>query len=179
VKSEWVEIQRSSPSSPSNAWWNGAGALALVKPLPSKAAAGRSGFTRAIRPRLQSPPADDELRFEAMPRAPSAWAGTASPTRHCLTSYFVYLLASRRHGTLYLGITNDLVRRVHQHEARSVPDFTAQYTVDSLVWFETHDDPTNAIAREKAVKIWRRDAKIRLIEEQHPEWRDFYATLTR
>ena len=93
--------------------------------------------------------------------------------------FHVHLLASRRHGTLYLGITNDLLRRVHQHKARSVPGFTAQYAVDRLVWFETHDDPTDAIAREKAIKKWRRDWKIRLIEESNPEWRDLYPALLR
>jgi len=69
----------------------------------------------------------------------------------------VYLLASRRHGTLYLGVTGDLVRRVHQHKSRDVPGFSARYHVDRLVWFGSYDDPVNAIAREKALKRWRRD----------------------
>jgi len=93
--------------------------------------------------------------------------------------FYVYLLASRRHGTLYLGVTNDLVRRVDQHKTGSVPGFTSRHRVDRLVWFETYDDPTEAIAREKAVKKWRRDWKIRLIEEQNPDWRDFYPALVR
>jgi putative endonuclease len=63
--------------------------------------------------------------------------------------YFVYLLASRRHGTLYLGVTNDLVRRIGQHKAKAVPGFTAQYGVDRSVWFEVYDSPTVAITREK------------------------------
>jgi putative endonuclease len=87
--------------------------------------------------------------------------------------YYVYLLGSRRHGTLYLVVTNDLVRRVHQHKVRSMPGFTTQYGVDRLAWFETHGDPADAIAREKAIKKWRRDWKIRLIEESNPEWRGF------
>ena len=92
-------------------------------------------------------------------------------------TYYVYLLASRRHGTLYLGITNNLVRRVHEHRSRTIPGFTARYAVDRLVWFETYNDPANAITREKAIKKWRRDWKIRLVEEQNPDWRDLYATL--
>jgi putative endonuclease len=88
--------------------------------------------------------------------------------------FCVYLLVSRRHGTLYLGVTGDLVRRVHQHKSRDVPGFSARYGVDRLVWFESYDDPAHAIAREKALKKWRRDWKIRLIEELNPDWRDLY-----
>jgi len=86
--------------------------------------------------------------------------------------FYVYLLASRRHGTLYLGITGDLVRRTHEHKSHAVPGSSARYGVDRLVWFETYDDPSDAIAREKALKKWRRDWKIRLIEEQNPDWGD-------
>ncbi len=88
--------------------------------------------------------------------------------------YYVYLLASRRHGTLYLGVTSDLVRRVSEHKTKAVSGFTAKYGVNRLVWFEAHDDPTDAIARERALKKWRRDWKIRLIEEQNPEWYDLF-----
>ena len=93
--------------------------------------------------------------------------------------FYVYLLASRRHGTLYLGVTGDLIRRVHQHKVRTVAGFTARYGIDRLEWFETYDDPMAAISREKELKKWRRDWKIRLIEEQNPEWRDLYATLLK
>lgn len=79
--------------------------------------------------------------------------------------FYVYLLVSRKYGTLYLGMTNDLARRIYQHKTKAVPGFTSTYGIDRPVWFETHDDPTNAIAREKAIKKWRRDWKIRLIEE--------------
>ena len=91
--------------------------------------------------------------------------------------FYVYLLASRRHGTLYLGVTGDLVRRAYEHKSHDVPGFSARYGVDRLVWFETHDNPSDAIAREKALKKWRRDWKMRLIEEQNPEWRDLYPAL--
>ena len=81
-------------------------------------------------------------------------------------SYYVYLLANRKHGTLYLGVTNDIVRRVYEHRTKAVDGFTARYGVDKLVWFEVYDDAISAIAREKELKKWRRDWKIRLIEEQ-------------
>ena len=86
--------------------------------------------------------------------------------------YYVYLTASKKHGTLYLGVTNNLVRRIHEHKTKMVPGFTAQYDVARLVWFESYDDPTNAIAREKDIKKWRRDWKIRLIEQDNLEWQD-------
>jgi putative endonuclease len=93
--------------------------------------------------------------------------------------YYVYLTASGKHGTIYLGVTNNLVRRIHEHKAKVVPGFTSQYNVVRLVWFEVYDDPTNAITREKDIKKWRRDWKIRLIEEENPEWLDLYASITR
>ena len=93
--------------------------------------------------------------------------------------YYVYLTASQKHGTLYLGVTNNLVRRIHEHKTKVVPGFTAQYNVVRLVWFESYDDPTNAITREKDTKKWRRDWKIRLIEEDNPEWLDLHPSITR
>ena len=89
-------------------------------------------------------------------------------------SFYVYPLANRRHGTLYLGVTSDLVRRVYEYRTKAVPGFTANYGVDRLVWFEICPDPVTAITREKALKKWRRDWKIRLIEEQNPGWLDLY-----
>jgi putative endonuclease len=87
---------------------------------------------------------------------------------------FVYLMATRKDGTLYLGVTRDLVRRVYQHKNKTLKGFTSRYDVDRLVWFETYDDPVNAITREKEVKKWRRDWKIQLINESNPDWRDLY-----
>ena len=87
-------------------------------------------------------------------------------------AYYVYLLASKKHGTLYLGVTNDIVRRMYEHRAKAVQGFTKRYGVDKLVWFEIYDDAIAAIAREKELKKWRRDWKIRLIEEQNPGWVD-------
>lgn len=89
-------------------------------------------------------------------------------------AYYVYIPASRKYGTLYIGVTSDLVRRVHEHKTKVVPGFTKRYGVDKLVLFETFDDPTSAIAREKELKKWRRDWKTRLIDEQNPNWDDLY-----
>jgi putative endonuclease len=92
---------------------------------------------------------------------------------------YVYLLASRKDGTLYLGVTKDLIRRVYQHKSKSLSGFTSRYDVRRLVWFEVYDDPTTAIAREKDIKKWRRAWKIRLIEESNPDWRDLYDEITK
>lgn len=91
--------------------------------------------------------------------------------------FFVYILASRKHGTLYIGVTSDLIRRVYEHQQKMVPGFTKRYGVTRLVYFEIYDDAISAITREKELKKWRRDWKIRLIEEANPEWVDLSATL--
>ena len=87
------------------------------------------------------------------------------------------MLASGKHGTLYLGVTSDLIRRVYQHKNKLLGGFTARYGIARLVWFECYDDPTSAITREKEIKKWRRDWKIRLIEETNPDWCDLYYEL--
>jgi putative endonuclease len=89
-------------------------------------------------------------------------------------SYCVYILASRIGGTLYIGVTNDLVRRVFEHKSKLVESFTEKYDVMKLVYFEQFDDPENAIKREKRLKKWNRAWKIRLIEEHNPNWDDLY-----
>ena len=91
----------------------------------------------------------------------------------------MYLLASAKYGTLYLGVTNDLVRRIYEHKSKAVPGFTSRYGVDRLVWFEGYDDPVSAITREKEIKKWRRDWKIALIERDDPDWFDLYDTIAR
>jgi putative endonuclease len=95
---------------------------------------------------------------------------TPMPAMAC----YVYLLASKKHGTPYLGVTNDLVRRIYEHRTKAVDGFTSRYGVDKLVWFEIYDDAITAIAREKELKKWRRDWKVRLIEEENPGWVDLY-----
>jgi putative endonuclease len=93
--------------------------------------------------------------------------------------YYVYLMAKRKHGTLYVGVTNDLIRRGYQHRTNAVKGFTSRYHVHLLVWFEIHDDPLTAIAREKEIKKWRRDWKINLIERTNPAWADLYESIAR
>jgi len=94
-------------------------------------------------------------------------------------AYYVYLLARKRNGTLYVGVTNALVRRVYEHKNKVVRGFSQQYGVDRLVWFETYDDPTNAIVREKDIKKWRRAWKLRLIEQSNPQWVDLYDQISQ
>ncbi|HET7922507.1 MAG TPA: GIY-YIG nuclease family protein [Gammaproteobacteria bacterium] len=86
----------------------------------------------------------------------------------------VYILASQRNGTLYVGVTSNLVKRIWEHRNNAVEGFTNRYGVHTLVWYELHDNMTSAIAREKSLKEWRRDWKLRLIEEHNPEWEDLY-----
>jgi putative endonuclease len=87
-------------------------------------------------------------------------------------NYSVYIMASHRHGTLYVGVTTDLPGRVWQHKTGSVKGFTSRYKVNILVWFEMHTDITEAIRREKQIKKWLRAWKIELIEGDNPSWRD-------
>ena len=89
----------------------------------------------------------------------------------------VYMLASRRNGTLYVGVTSDLVKRIWEHRDDAVEGFTRQYRVHTLVWYEVHESMMSAIAREKAIKQWHRAWKIRLIEKGNPDWRDLYQEL--
>ena len=92
-------------------------------------------------------------------------------------AYHVYMLASRRHGTLYLGVTNNLGRRVWEHRSKAIPGFSATYGVDRLVWYEGYERIDEAIARERSLKKWRRDWKLTLIEGMNPEWEDLYLGL--
>ncbi|QOZ37192.1 GIY-YIG nuclease family protein [Bradyrhizobium sp. CCBAU 53421] len=89
-------------------------------------------------------------------------------------SYYVYILASRTGGTLYIGVTNDLIRRVGEHKLKLIDSFTEKYDVVKLVYFEQFDDPENAIRREKRLKKWPRAWKISLIEKDNPDWIDLY-----
>jgi putative endonuclease len=92
-------------------------------------------------------------------------------------AFYVYLLATRRDGPLYVGITNDLMRRVSEHKNKTFKGFTARYNVDRLVYFETIEQPDAAILREKQLKRWRREWKVQLIEKDNPEWDDLFERL--
>jgi putative endonuclease len=89
----------------------------------------------------------------------------------------VYLLASKRNGTLYVGVTSDLIQRIWQHKNDAVEGFTKRYRVHTLVWYEACGTMEAAITREKAIKEWRRAWKVRLIEEKNPKWEDLYDEL--
>jgi putative endonuclease len=91
-----------------------------------------------------------------------------------LKSYFVYILASKKRGTLYIGVTNDLIRRVYEHKNNLVKGFTSKYNIHMLVYYEQFDNVESAILREKRLKYWHRNWKIRLIEEANPGWKDLY-----
>jgi len=91
--------------------------------------------------------------------------------------YWVYILASKPYGTLYTGFTNNLPGRVYEHKHHLFPGFTSKYGVHILVWYETHSDVYAAIDREKEIKGWNRDWKIRLIENMNPNWEDLYPKL--
>ncbi len=86
----------------------------------------------------------------------------------------VYILASKRNGTLYIGVTSDLVKRGWEHRTNAVDGFTKKYNVHKLVYYEVSDDMISGISREKQLKKWRRAWKLRLIEERNPEWRDLW-----
>ncbi|WP_456756345.1 MULTISPECIES: GIY-YIG nuclease family protein [unclassified Bradyrhizobium] len=89
-------------------------------------------------------------------------------------SYYVYILPSHIGGTLYIGVTNNLTRRVGEHKLKLIKSFTEKYDVVKLVYFEQFDDPDNAIKREKRLKKWNRAWKVRLIEQHNPNWEDLY-----
>ena len=90
---------------------------------------------------------------------------------------YVYILANKKHGTLYVGVTNDLLRRISEHKSKKIEDFTMKYNVDKLVYYEVYDDMYNAISREKQLKAGSRNKKIELIEENNKNWDDLFYNL--
>ena len=88
--------------------------------------------------------------------------------------YFVYILASRKNGTLYTGVTNNLMKRVYEHKHHLLKGFTDKYGVNQLMYYETMEDINTAIHREKCIKRWKREWKLELIERDNPEWNDLY-----
>ncbi|HWU16942.1 MAG TPA: GIY-YIG nuclease family protein [Devosia sp.] len=91
--------------------------------------------------------------------------------------YFVYILASRKYGALYTGVTSDLIARTYIHREDLLPGQSSRYHIHDLVYFEQHEDIAEAILREKRIKKWRRQWKIELIEQANPDWRDLYPDL--
>lgn len=95
-----------------------------------------------------------------------------------MEGYYVYILASKQNGTLYVGFTSDLIRRVYEHKNNFVGGFTRKYSVHRLVYFEACDSREAAISREKQLKEWKRRRKLALVEKFNPEWNDLYEQLT-
>jgi putative endonuclease len=94
-------------------------------------------------------------------------------------SFYVYILASRRNGTLYTGMTDNLVARTWQHRQGIVRGFTKEYGVKTLVWFEQHETRESALLRERQIKKWKRKWKLEMIEKMNPAWHDLYDEITR
>jgi len=92
-------------------------------------------------------------------------------------AYYTYIMASRKGGVLYIGVTSDLVKRVYEHKQGLVEGFTRRYNVKMLVYFEIYEDVNEAILREKRLKTWQRQWKVELIEASNKEWRDLYETI--
>ena len=95
-----------------------------------------------------------------------------------MNQYYVYILASKRNGTLYIGVTNNLLKRVDEHKNKLIDGFTKKYDVHNLVYYEQHNDISCAIIREKQMKKWKRKYKLELIEKSNPDWIDLYKDLT-
>ena len=92
-------------------------------------------------------------------------------------AFYVYIVASRRNGTIYTGMTDDLGKRIWEHKSKAIPGFTAKYGCDQLVWYEVHETRESAFMRERRIKEWRRSWKLELIEAANPTWTDLYETL--
>ncbi|MFA5043794.1 MAG: GIY-YIG nuclease family protein [Kiritimatiellia bacterium] len=95
-----------------------------------------------------------------------------------MKAYYVYIMASKRNGTLYIGVTDSLIRRVYEHKNSLIEGFTKKYKIHNLVFYERFDDVKSAIRYEKRLKKWNRRWKIELIEKSNPDWKDLYCDLT-
>ena len=94
-----------------------------------------------------------------------------------MKQYYVYILASKRYGTLYIGVTSDLKRRVYEHKEKKLDGFTKEYNITNLVWYEATENIESAIKKDKQLKAWQRQWKVELIEKSNLEWRDLYPSL--
>jgi len=103
--------------------------------------------------------------------------GGERESRFSMKLYYIYILASKRNGTLYIGITSNIIKRIWEHKEKLVQGFTRRYNIDRLVYFEQFTDIKDALEREKALKKWNRRWKLNLIEEKNPNWNDLYDDL--
>ena len=95
-----------------------------------------------------------------------------------MKNYYIYIMTNKRNGTLYIGVTNDLIRKVYEHKNYLLDGFTKNYDIKMLVYFEIYDSIETALNREKNIKAWQRSWKVRIIEEQNPHWNDLYNQVT-
>jgi putative endonuclease len=119
------------------------------------------------------------LRLILPPFVPAKAGTHETQTEELAMSFFVYMLASKRNGTLYIGMTDDVIRRTWQHRAGAVPGFTNEHAVKSLVWYEVHETRESAFQRERQMKKWNRAWKIKLIERDSTLWRDLFDDIAR
>ena len=96
-----------------------------------------------------------------------------------MKNVYVYMLCSKRNGTLYTGVTSDLVKRIYEHKNNLVDGFTKKHNVHRLIWYEIHESAESAIIREKRIKKWKRAWKLKLIEQNNPDWADLYESICR
>mgnify|MGYP005847013909 CR=1 FL=1 len=96
-----------------------------------------------------------------------------------MKNYYVYILSSKRNGTLYTGVTSDIAKRVYEHKNGMVEGFTKKYCIHNLVWYEIHTSIESAITREKQIKKWKRVWELKLIERENPNWIDLYETICK
>jgi putative endonuclease len=94
-----------------------------------------------------------------------------------MKKYYVYMICSKRNGTLYIGVTSDLIKRVYEHKNKLADGFSKKYNIHRLVWYESHETVEEAIVREKQIKKWKRQWKLKLIGRDNPEWNDLYETI--
>jgi putative endonuclease len=96
-----------------------------------------------------------------------------------MKNFYVYIFCSKQNGTLYTGVTSNLVKRVYEHKNNLADGFTRKYSVHLLIWYEVHQTAESAITREKQIKTWKRSWKLKLIEEHNPEWNDLYESICK
>lgn len=96
-----------------------------------------------------------------------------------MNEFYVYILSSKQNGTLYTGVTSDLVKRIYEHKNNLADGFTKKYNIHQLVWYEIHETAETAITREKQIKKWQRKWKLELIERNNPQWKDLYEDICK
>ena len=109
---------------------------------------------------------------------PLCHSGLDPESRKKMKQYYIYILASKKNGTLYIGVTNNLLKRVDEHKNKLIDGFTKKYNVHNLVYYEQFNDISSAITREKQLKNWKRKYKLELIEKSNPNWIDLFENLT-